>query len=146
MYSKGRVHTIPLDCSLIMQIVCSALLTCSFAAVALHIKDGNLSFTLSNSPSIRIVRTVNPARAYTWTTHVKYLLRLLAVQVATYSAVINLICLDTLNKNAVPSIKIHLLLTSLFCSTPPPLLVPTHTHLQPASESSALSFPAGLVD
>jgi hypothetical protein len=119
MYSKGRVRTIPLDQSLIVQIVCSALLTYSLATVVLYIKDGKSSFTFSNSPPIRMVRTVDLACAYTWMTCVKCFLRLLALWVVTYSTVMNLICLKTLNRNAVPSRKNKSApnVTILFCST-----------------------------
>ena len=65
------------------------------------------------------VLTVNPARAYTWTTRSICLAKLLAVLTGTCSAVINLIRLDTVIRKAVPSTKktSAAIVTILLCST-----------------------------
>jgi hypothetical protein len=105
VYWKGSIHTIPLIRSFNVWIERSALLTCSFAAVVLHTRFRISASTFSNSPSIRIVRTLKPALVYTCTTHAKCLLRLLAIRVATCSTVMNLICLNTVNRNTILSTK-----------------------------------------
>jgi len=118
MCSKGRVVISPLARSLIVLIPRSASLTCSLAAVVLHSSLGTRSLICSNSPSIRIVPTVNPACAYTWTTRSICLAKLLAVLTGTCSAVINLIRLDTVIRKAVPSTKktSAARVTTLLCS------------------------------
>ena len=94
MCLKGRVVITPLAHSLIIRIPSSASLMCSLAAVVLHSSLGTRSLIFSNSPSIRIVQIVNPARTYMWTTRSICLANHLAVLTGTCSAVINLICLD----------------------------------------------------
>ena len=119
MCSKGRVVISPLAHSLIVLIPCSASLTCSLAVVVLHSSLGTRSLIFSNSPSIRIVLTQKPARAYTWTTQSICLAKLLAVLTGTCSAVINLIRLDTVIRKAVQSTKktSAASVTILLCST-----------------------------
>jgi hypothetical protein len=102
---KGRVVITPLVLSLTVRIARSASLTCTLAAVVLHSRRGTRSLIFSNSPSIKIVLTVNHAQVYTLTTRSICLARLLAIRTGTCFAVTNLILLNIVIKKAVPFTK-----------------------------------------
>ncbi len=105
MWENSSVASGPRVRSFIVLIVHSALLTCSLAAVVLHSRLGSRGQIFSNSPSIKIVLTANPARLYTSNTQVMCLLRFVAVLTGTCSAVTNFIRRATVVKNGVPSTK-----------------------------------------
>jgi hypothetical protein len=96
---KGSVANRPRILSFTVCIVCSASLTCSFAAVVLHSTVGIRDLIFSNFQSIKIVLTTNPASSYTSKTCLRCLLRLVAVMTGTCSAVTNFILLATVTKN-----------------------------------------------
>ena len=61
MYVNVRVFTTPMFRYFTTLIFLSYSATCSFAAVVLHTMVGSNSFTFSNSPSIIMYLTANPA-------------------------------------------------------------------------------------
>ncbi len=76
-----------------------------FAVVVLHSTAGKRSLIFSNTPSIEIVLTTNPAHWYTFNTYSMCFANALAIRTGTRSVVTNSLFLDTVSKNSISFTK-----------------------------------------
>ena len=105
MCKNGSVLSKPWVHSFSVRIVRTALLTCSLAAVVFHSRVRGNSLIFSNSQSINIVLTLNPARPYFSSTRCIGLFRFVTVRTGTCSAKTNFKRHATVRKKGVPSTK-----------------------------------------
>ena len=76
--------------------------TCSCAAVVLTSSRTTLSPIFSNYISIITRRVTNPPLAYYFTFFIRYLANFSAIQLCTYSQVINMIFNEKVTRNGIP--------------------------------------------